>query len=145
MFQAPVTDFGCACCCFVSFNPCLFLLCLNITSFLLNSVWQSGQFSSILCKVLWVTSCWKDGRITELFTECSHHRNLSINQNLYFSKDPTQSRNCQYMILFNNPYIYFISHYILLVFNNNKSNCMTSLKTIISRRLFTFFTWTVET
>ena len=33
----------------------------------------------------------KDSRITELFTEGSHHRNLSviyINQNLYHSKDP---------------------------------------------------------
>ena len=34
---------------------------------------------------------------------------------------------------------HFISHYIL--FTHNKSNCMTSFKTIISRRLFTFFTW----
>ena len=48
----------------------------------------------------------KDPRITELFTEGSHHRNLSvvaINQNLYYSKDPTQRRNCHYIILFNNP------------------------------------------
>ena len=53
-----------------------------------------------------MASSSKDGRITELFTEGSHHRNLSvlaINQNLYFSKDPTQRRNCQYLILFNNP------------------------------------------
>lgn len=53
-----------------------------------------------------MASSSKDGRITELFTEGSHHRNLSviaINQNLCFSKDPTQRRNCQYMILFNNP------------------------------------------
>jgi len=53
-----------------------------------------------------MASSSKDGKITELFTEGSHHRNLSviaINQNLYFSKDPTQRRNCQYMILFNNP------------------------------------------
>lgn len=53
-----------------------------------------------------MASSSKDGRITELFTEGSHHRNLSviaINQNLYFGKDPTQRRNCQYMILFNNP------------------------------------------
>lgn len=38
----------------------------------------------------------KDPRITDLFTEGSHHRNLSVvvlNQNLYFSKDPTQRRN----------------------------------------------------
>ena len=48
----------------------------------------------------------KDSRITDLFTEGSHHRNLSvisINQNMYYSKDPTQRRNCHYMILFNNP------------------------------------------
>ena len=53
-----------------------------------------------------MASSSKDGRITELFTEGSHHRNLSviaINQNLYFRKDPTQRRNCQYMFLFNNP------------------------------------------
>lgn len=53
-----------------------------------------------------MASSSKDSRVTELFTEGSHHRNLSIiaiNQNLYFSKDPTQRRNCQYMILFNNP------------------------------------------
>ena len=34
----------------------------------------------------------KDPRITELFTEGSHHRNFSvvaINQNLYYNKDPT--------------------------------------------------------
>ena len=48
----------------------------------------------------------KDPRITELFTEGSHQRNLSvaaINQNLYYSKDPTQRRNCHYIIFFNNP------------------------------------------
>ncbi len=48
----------------------------------------------------------KDRRVTDLFTEGSHHRNLSVfalNQNLYFSKDPTQRRNCQYLVLFNNP------------------------------------------
>ena len=48
----------------------------------------------------------KDPRINELFTEGSHHRNLSviaINQNLYYNKDPTQRRNCHYVILFNNP------------------------------------------
>lgn len=52
-----------------------------------------------------MASTSNDSRITELFTEGSHHRNLSvlsINQNLYFSKDPTQRRNCQYMVLFNN-------------------------------------------
>ena len=48
----------------------------------------------------------KDKRITDLFTEGSHHRSLSvisINQNLFGSKDPTQRRNCHYMVLFNNP------------------------------------------
>ena len=48
----------------------------------------------------------KDTRINELFTEGSHHRNLSvvaINQNLYYNKDPTQRRNCHYLVLFNNP------------------------------------------
>ena len=48
----------------------------------------------------------KDPRVTDLFTEGSHHRNLSviaINQNLYYSKDPTQRRNCHYLVLFNNP------------------------------------------
>ena len=47
----------------------------------------------------------KDPRMTDLFTESSHHRNLSImalNQNLYFSRAPTQRRNCHYLILFNN-------------------------------------------
>jgi hypothetical protein len=48
----------------------------------------------------------KDQRVTDLFTEGSHHRNLSVialNQNLYFSKDPTQRRNCHYLVVFNNP------------------------------------------
>ncbi|XP_053394288.1 UPF0746 protein DDB_G0281095-like [Mercenaria mercenaria] len=48
----------------------------------------------------------KDLRVTDLFTEGSHHRNLSVillNQNLYFSKDPTQRRNCHYLVLFNTP------------------------------------------
>ncbi|CAC5375842.1 unnamed protein product [Mytilus coruscus] len=48
----------------------------------------------------------KDSRINDLFTEGSHHRNLSVvvlNQKLYFGKDPTQRRNCQYLVLFNNP------------------------------------------
>ena len=48
----------------------------------------------------------KDPRITDLFTEGSHHRNLSvvaINQNIYHNKDSTQRRNCHYLILFNNP------------------------------------------
>ncbi|VDI35975.1 Hypothetical predicted protein [Mytilus galloprovincialis] len=48
----------------------------------------------------------KDRRINDLFTEGSHHRNLSVvavNQNLYFGKDPTQRRNCHYLVLFDNP------------------------------------------
>ena len=48
----------------------------------------------------------KDKRITDLFTEGSHHRSLSIisiNQNLYATKDPTQRRNCHYLILYDNP------------------------------------------
>ncbi|CAC5384203.1 unnamed protein product [Mytilus coruscus] len=49
----------------------------------------------------------KDPRITDLFTEGSHHRNLSVvvlNQNLYYySKDPTQRRNCHYLVMFNSP------------------------------------------
>jgi hypothetical protein len=48
----------------------------------------------------------KDPRVTDLFTEGSHHRNLSVivlDQNLYYNKDPTQGRNCQYLVLFNNP------------------------------------------
>ena len=48
----------------------------------------------------------KDKRITDLFTEGSHHRSLSvisITQNLFASKDPTQRRNCDYLVLFDNP------------------------------------------
>lgn len=48
----------------------------------------------------------KNSRVNELFTEGSHHRNLSvmaINQNLYYNKDPTQRRNCHYLVMFNNP------------------------------------------
>lgn len=53
-----------------------------------------------------MSSASKDSRINELFTEGSHHRNLSviaINQNLFYNKDPTQRRNCQYLVLFKNP------------------------------------------
>ena len=53
-----------------------------------------------------ITTTSKDPRITDLFTEGSHHRNVSVvvlNQNMYFSKDPTQRRNCHYLFLFNNP------------------------------------------
>ena len=52
------------------------------------------------------SSASKDSRINELFTEGSHHRNLSvitINQNLFYNKDPSQRRNCHYMVLFKNP------------------------------------------
>jgi len=39
-------------CCCASFNPCLFLLCLNMTYFLLNSLSQSGHILSVLSHVL---------------------------------------------------------------------------------------------
>ena len=50
----------------------------------------------------------KDSRINQLFTEGSHHKNLSviaINHNLYLNKDPTHRRNCHYLqlVMFNNP------------------------------------------
>ncbi|WAR15804.1 hypothetical protein MAR_030398 [Mya arenaria] len=48
----------------------------------------------------------RDKRVTDLFTEGSHHRSLSvisINQNLFGNKDPTQRRNSHYLVLFNNP------------------------------------------
>ena len=48
----------------------------------------------------------KDHKITKLFTKKNHHRNLniiSINQNLYHGKDPTQRWNSQYICLFHNP------------------------------------------
>ena len=48
------------------------------------------------------SACSKDNRVSELFTEGSHHRNLSVivlNQNLYHSKNPTERRNCQYLVL----------------------------------------------
>ena len=53
-----------------------------------------------------MSSSAKDHRVNELFTEGSHHRNMSviaINQNLFYNKDPTQRRNCHYLVLFNNP------------------------------------------
>jgi hypothetical protein len=53
-----------------------------------------------------MTTASKDPCITDFFTEGSHHRNLSVvvlNQNLYFSKDPTQRRNCHYLFLLKNP------------------------------------------
>jgi hypothetical protein len=48
----------------------------------------------------------KDLGIKDLFTEGSHHRHLTVialNQNMYFGKDPTQRRNCHYLVLFKNP------------------------------------------
>ena len=48
----------------------------------------------------------KDQRVTDLFTEGSHHRNLSviaITQNLYFDKNPTKRRNSSYIVVFNSP------------------------------------------
>ena len=53
-----------------------------------------------------MSTSFKDARINYLFTEGSRHRNLSVvtlNQNLFFGKDPTQRRNCHYLVLFNNP------------------------------------------
>uniref|UniRef100_A0A8W8JMC9 Uncharacterized protein n=1 Tax=Magallana gigas TaxID=29159 RepID=A0A8W8JMC9_MAGGI len=53
-----------------------------------------------------MSSASKETRINELFTEGSHHKNLSviaINQNLFYYKDPTQKRNCHYLVLFKNP------------------------------------------
>ena len=53
-----------------------------------------------------MTATVKDPRITNLFCEGSHHRNLSLitlNQNLYYGKDPTQRRNTKYLVLFKNP------------------------------------------
>ena len=47
----------------------------------------------------------KNSRINDFFTEGSHHRNLTVialNQNMYFGKDPTQRRNCHYLVLFKN-------------------------------------------
>ena len=47
----------------------------------------------------------KDPRIND-HNEGSHHRNLTVialNQNMYFGKDPTQRRNCHYLVLFKNP------------------------------------------
>ena len=53
-----------------------------------------------------ISTAAENPRITDRFTEGSHHRNVSVvvlNQNLYFSKDPTQRRNCHYLFLFKNP------------------------------------------
>ena len=48
----------------------------------------------------------KDPRITDVVTECSHHRILSavaVNQNVYQSKDSTQRINCHNLVLFKSP------------------------------------------
>ena len=48
----------------------------------------------------------KDGRVQELFTEGSHHRNLSVIcllQNFYFPGTQTMRRNSHYVVLFNMP------------------------------------------
>ena len=53
-----------------------------------------------------MASCGDDPRMTEIFYEGSHHRSLSVVllcQNLYYSKSPTQRRNCHYIVLFKNP------------------------------------------
>lgn len=53
-----------------------------------------------------MSSVSKDHRINELFTEGSHHRNLSviaINQSLFYNKDPTQRRNYHYLVFFKTP------------------------------------------
>jgi hypothetical protein len=53
-----------------------------------------------------MSTATKDPRINDLFTEGSHHRNLTVIaliQNTYFGKDRTQRRNCHYLVLFKNP------------------------------------------
>jgi hypothetical protein len=53
-----------------------------------------------------MTSCAHDPCMTEIFYEGSHHRSISVIllcQNLYYSKSPTQRRNCHYVVLFKNP------------------------------------------
>ncbi|WAR17793.1 hypothetical protein MAR_032387 [Mya arenaria] len=64
------------------------------------------RFNNLLILVDLFYDAGKDKRINDLFTEGSHHRSLSvvsINQNLFGTKDPTQRRNCHYLVLFNNP------------------------------------------
>ena len=63
-------------------------------------------FDSRINNLLILDEAGKDKRTTDLFTEGSHHRSLSvisISQNIFPSKDPTQRRNCHYLVLFNNP------------------------------------------
>ena len=64
------------------------------------------QFNNLLIMDDLFHESGKDKRIADLFTEGSHHRSLSvitINQNIFGNKDPTQRRNCHYLILYNNP------------------------------------------
>ena len=56
--------------------------------------------------VIWFATASKDPEVTDLFTEGRHQRNISLvalNQNPYYSKDPTQKRNWHYLVMFNNP------------------------------------------
>ena len=71
---------------------------------------QSSFFDSKVRNLLIVddlmSKCGDDPRMTEIFYEGSHHRNLNvilICQNLYHSKTPTQRRNANYLVLFKNP------------------------------------------
>ena len=51
----------------------------------------------------------KNVQVTNLFCDGSHHRNLSVitlNQNLYFGRYPTQRKNMQYLVIFKNPIDY---------------------------------------
>jgi hypothetical protein len=70
-----------------------------------DSFFDTGVRNLIVLDDL-MSSAGKTQSITDLFTEGSHHRNLSIialNQGLYSNKDPTQRRNCHYLALFENP------------------------------------------
>ena len=71
-----------------------------------NDEYMNPEIRNLIILDDLMSTASKDRGITDLFTEGSHHRNLSVislNQNLYYSKDPTQRRNCHYMVLFNNP------------------------------------------
>ena len=78
----------------------------GIPSNLENDEFIDPQMCNIIVLDDLMSTCSKDRRINDLYTEGSHHRNLSvisISQNLYFNKDPTQRRNCHYLALFNHP------------------------------------------
>ena len=52
-----------------------------------------------------MSTATKDPRINDLFTEGSHHRNLTVialKKNRYFGKDRTQRKNCHFLVLFKN-------------------------------------------